>query len=164
MNLYDASKSHLHQNNPEPLVSCIIIFLNGAAFLAEAVESVLAQSYSHWELWLVDDGSTDESTQIARTYAAQYPNVFYLEHEGHGNQGMSASRNLGIRHARGQFVAFLDADDLWLPTKLAEQVALLLAHPSAGMVYGRTQIWHSWQENGGTRPDYFYDLGVMPNT
>jgi len=167
MNLQEASHSPLAQvaqDCSEPLVSCIIIFLNAAAFLVEAVESVLAQSYAQWELWLVDDGSADASTEIARCYAAQYRNIYYLEHEAHSNQGMSASRNLGVHHARGEFVAFLDADDVWLSSKLAEQVALLLAHPSAGMVYGRTQIWYSWQETPEARADFFYELGVTPNT
>jgi glycosyltransferase involved in cell wall biosynthesis len=147
----------------DALVSCIIIFLNGAPFLDEAIESVLGQSYGHWELWLVDDGSTDGSSETARRFAAKYPNIYYLEHEGHSNQGMSASRNLGIRHARGTYVAFLDADDLWLPTKLAEQVTILEAHPAVAMVYGRTLIWYSWQGEKQPHADRFYALGVTPN-
>src|SRR5262249_40041371 len=131
--------------NTEPLVSVIIIFLNAEKFLQEAIESVVAQTYDHWELLLADDGSTDGSTGIARQYADHYPGkVRYLEHAGHQNRGMSASRNLGIRHAVGEYIAFLDADDVWLPHKLEEQVAILNAHPETGMVYGATQVWHSW--------------------
>ncbi|HEX8089705.1 MAG TPA: glycosyltransferase family 2 protein, partial [Blastocatellia bacterium] len=96
------------------LVSVIIIFLNAEEFIAEAIESVFDQTYSDWELLLVDDGSTDASAEIALRYAAGYRGrVRYLEHEGHQNRGMSASRNLGIASARGEFVAFLDADDVW---------------------------------------------------
>ena len=96
------------------LVSCIIIFFNAEKFLGEAIESVFAQTYKNWELLLVDDGSTDDSTTIALNYAEQYPEkVCYLEHEGHQNRGMSATRNLGIRLATGEYIAFLDADDIW---------------------------------------------------
>ena len=122
-----------------PLVSAIIIFLNGARFLEEAIQSVLGQEYAHWELLLVDDGSTDGSSVIALDYARRYPEkIRYLEHEGHQNRGMSASRNLGIRGARGAYVGFLDADDIWLPHKLAEQVALLESLPQRPLSYGRS--------------------------
>src|SRR4051812_27035882 len=114
---------------PAGLVSVITIFLDGERFLAEAVDSLLAQTYADWELLLVDDGSSDGSTAIARAYAAGRPErIRYLEHEGHANLGMSASRNLGLQHARGEYVAFLDADDVYRPEKLERQVALLQAH------------------------------------
>jgi hypothetical protein len=120
-----------------PSVSIIIIFLNAEKFLEEAVESVLRQTFLDWELFLVDDGSTDRSTEMARSYAGRLPGkVVYLEHEGHVNRGMSASRNLGIAQARGEFVALLDADDIWFPEKLETQVRILSAHPGVGMVAG----------------------------
>ena len=133
----------------QPLVSCIIIFLNaGEKFFLEAIESIFAQTYNNWELLLVDDGSTDESTKIALDYAEKYAEkVRYLEHEGHQNRGMSAARNLGIRHAKGDYIAFLDADDVWLPKKLEEQIPILETHPEAAMLYGRTQLWFSWTGN-----------------
>lgn len=138
--------------NNKPLVSCIIIFFNaGEKFFVEAIESIFAQTYDHWELLLSDDGSTDESTEIALRYTQQYPEkVHYLEHEGHQNRGMSATRNLGIRHARGEYIAFLDADDIWLPHKLEQQVPILESHPEAAMLYGRTQYWFSWMKNNPT--------------
>jgi len=139
-----------------PLVSIIIIFLNAADFLDEAVESVLAQTYENWELFLVDDGSTDMSSQIARQYSLQYPKkVTYLEHPDHRNKGKGASRNLGIRKARGEFVAFLDADDIWLPNKLEEQVEIISSYPEAGMLYGNTLYWFSWT---GNREDFSKDF------
>lgn len=128
-----------------PLVSVVTIFLDASAFLDEAVESVVAQTYDRWELLLVDDGSRDGSSAMARAWAARHPDrIRYLEHEGHANRGMSASRNLGVLHARGQVVAFLDADDVYLPDKLERQVALLVSHPEADVVYGATQYWFSW--------------------
>src|SRR5215216_3945677 len=129
----------------ESLVSCIVTFLNTEGFLGEAIESVLAQTHENLELVLVDDGSTDGSTKVARRYAERFPEkVRYLEHEGHENRGAAASRNLGLRQARGEYIALLDADDVWLPNKLQEQVAILDSHPEVGMVYGLSQYWHSW--------------------
>ncbi|MBI2487676.1 MAG: glycosyltransferase family 2 protein [Deltaproteobacteria bacterium] len=150
----------------ESIVSVIIIFLNAEKFLEEAIESVFAQTYDNWELLLVDDGSTDGSTRIALKHAEKYPGkVFYLEHDSHLNRGMSASRNLGIRHARGNYIAFLDADDVWFPQKLEQQVAILNSQPEAAMVYGRTQIWYTWTNNPkDRRRDYMVDLGIRPNT
>src|SRR5262249_39242789 len=105
-----------------PEVSVVVIFLNEARFLPEAVDSVFAQTHECWELLLVDDGSMDASSSIARRIAELHPGrVRYLEHDGHVNRGRSSSRNLGIHHARGQFVAFLDADDVWFPRKLERQ-------------------------------------------
>lgn len=131
-----------------PLVSGIIIFLNGEEFFEEAIQSVFAQTYENWELLLVDDGSTDRSTEIAKRYAEKYPSkVRYLEHEGHQNKGMSATRNLGIKHAQGEYIAFLDADDVWVPNKLEQQVAIMQEHTEAAMCYGPTLFWFSWPGN-----------------
>jgi glycosyltransferase involved in cell wall biosynthesis len=132
-----------------PLVSVVIIFLNAEKFFEEAIESVLAQTYADWELLLVDDGSTDASIAIGQSYAQRYPHkIFYLEHANHQNRGMSASRNLGIRQSRGSYIAFLDADDVYLPHKLERQVRLLEAQSTAAMVYGPTQNWYSWTGQG----------------
>jgi glycosyltransferase involved in cell wall biosynthesis len=98
---------------------------------------------------LVDDGSSDGSTSIALGYAQRFSHsVRYIEHECHANRGMSASRNLGIRYARGSFIAFIDADDMWEPTKLSEQVAIMEAHPNLGMVCGAVRYWGSWAGKG----------------
>ena len=126
-------------------VSVILPFHNAAPFLGEAVESVFAQTYDDWELLLVDDGAADGSSGIARSYAEQdSARVRYLQHEGGTNRGMSASRNLGLAQARGSHVAFLDGDDVWLETKLEEQLAMLAAAPEAAMVFGTIEWWHSW--------------------
>lgn len=152
--------NHPGQQKDSPLVSVIIIFLNEEQFLEEAVESVLAQTYSHWELLLVDDGSTDRSTEIARRYEQKYPDkIRYLEHPHHENRGMSAARNLGIRNARGRYIAYLDGDDVWLPEKLARQVGILCEHPEAVMVYGPLLCWYSWTGNAEDRgKDFLYGL------
>jgi len=150
----------------KPLVSVIIIFLNAERFMEEAIDSVLQQTYADWELLLVDDGSSDASTQIARGFAARLPaRVRYLEHDRHVNLGKSASRNLGIRDARGEFIAFLDADDVWLPHKLEEQVSILSAQPEAVMLYGRTQKWFGWTGSAeDIEKDALTQLAVEPET
>src|SRR5947199_3338239 len=148
-----------------PLVSVILIFFNAEEFIQEAIESVFAQTYKAWELLLVDDGSTDGSRTIAGRWAAKYrERIYHLEHAGHENRGMSASRNLGIAKARGDLIAFLDADDVWLPYKLERQVAELGSHPEAGTIYGPTQWWYSWSGSPeDLQRDYIHELGVQPN-
>jgi glycosyltransferase involved in cell wall biosynthesis len=152
--------------NDRPLVSAIIIFLNTERYIEEAIESVFAQTYENWELLLVDDGSTDGSTEIARGYAERHPQkVRYLEHPGRENRGMSASRNLGVRQAGGEYVAFLDADDAWLERKLEEQVRILDSRPETAMVYGNTLYWHSWTGKAeDLERDHVPDLGVPTET
>jgi glycosyltransferase involved in cell wall biosynthesis len=136
------------------MVSVIIIFLNAGKFIREAIDSVFAQTHRDWELLLVDDGSTDASTAIAHEYVARHPDrVRYFEHPGHVNRGMSATRNLGIRHARGAFIALLDADDLWLPMKLERQLALFARHPEVGMVYGAPEEWGEWETGPEVIPE-----------
>ncbi len=141
-----------------PTVSVVIIFKDEERFLAEAIDSVRAQTFADWELLLVDDGSTDGSSEIARMAAAGdqgcrsegdatvpgLHRVRYLEHPGHANRGMSASRNLGVVNAVGRYVASLDGDDVWLPGKLASQVAALDRHPDAAMVYSPLLRWRTW--------------------
>lgn len=146
-----------------PVVTAIIIVLNGAEFIAEAITSIADQTWPSWELVVVDDGSTDATRSIVTTFVDRHPGRIQLvQHDDQRNHGMSASRNLGLASARGDYVAFLDADDVWLPTKLAEQVAILQTEPTTAMVYGRTLMWHSWQ-SPAARADYYFDLGVQPD-
>jgi len=147
-----------------PLVSVIIPFFNAQRFIGEAIDSVFAQSYNNWELILVDDGSTDHSSEIARQRAEGHSQVTYLDHKDHANRGACASRNLGVRVARGDYIALLDADDVWLPLKLEQQMVILASQPEAGMVYGATQYWYSWTgEPETTERDYVRSLGVPPH-
>jgi glycosyltransferase involved in cell wall biosynthesis len=145
-------------------VSVIVPFWNAGAFLEEAIASVLAQTFASWELLLIDDGSNDGSTEIAQRSAARFPGkIRYLEHEGHENHGVAASRNAGVRHGTSRYIAFLDADDVWLPTKLARQTAIMESEPDAAMVCGPSQFWYSWtgQPEDAAR-DYVKDLRIAP--
>lgn len=150
-----------------PAVSVVMPFWNAERFLDEAIGSVFAQTRGDWELLLVDDGSTDRSTAIAREAASRHRDrVRYFEHPGHENRGASAARNLGIGQAVGRYVAFLDADDVWLPQKLERQVAMLDGRPDAALLYGRTQYWYSWTGRPEDRGrDKVVGLGcVQPGT
>jgi glycosyltransferase involved in cell wall biosynthesis len=148
----------------EGLVSVIIGFLNTERFLEEAIESVLDQSYDHWELLLVDDGSTDRSTHIARAHAKTHGRIRYLDHPNHEYRGISAPRNLGIRHANGSFVAFIDSDDVWLAGKLERQMAIMASRPEAAMVYGINRYWRSWSgDHGADGRDFGMPHGIPSN-
>ena len=148
-----------------PRVSVVTIFCNAERFLEEAIASVLEQSFEDWELILVDDGSKDRSTEIAHEFTAQNPaRIRYVDHPGHENRGMSASRNHGVDQARGDWIALLDADDVWLPEKLEEQLALLKEEPRAAMVYGRTLYWWEWAGTDSRRQDRIQSHGISGNT
>lgn len=110
-----------------PLVSVIIPVHNGAHFLGAALESVFAQDYEPLEVIVADDGSTDDSVAVARGF----PGVRCLEL---AKGGVSRARNLAVASSNGEWLAFLDADDTWLPDKLSGQMALADAHPAAGFV------------------------------
>ena len=126
-------------------MSVIIPFFNVGNFLEETIASVFAQTYKHWQLLLIDDGSSDDGTDIARRCANENPGrVLYFDHYQHRNRGVCCSRNLGVKHATGEYLALLDADDVWLPHKLERQLAILRAHPAAGLVFGVSQYWVSW--------------------
>ena len=111
---------------------------NAAATLAATVASVRAQSFADWEMLIVDDGSTDGSRALAERLAAEEPRLRLLGW-GRRNRGAAAARNAGIRAARGRFIAFLDADDLWYPEKLARQIGYMRARarPSVFASYRR---------------------------
>jgi len=112
-----------------PLITIIIPCYNGADFVGATLESVLQQTHEHLQIVVVDDGSTDESASVIQSFADQRIEYIYQE-----NQGLSAARNTGIRHTKGQFVNFLDADDLFLPEKLQLQLEFLQQHPAYGLV------------------------------
>jgi glycosyltransferase involved in cell wall biosynthesis len=122
------------------LVTTIIPVYNRPAHLKEAVASVLEQDYRPVEIVIVDDASTDGSTlRTARALAALHPEIAVIESPS--NQGPGAAREIGRRHARGEFIQYLDSDDLLLPGKFADQVRALEEDPQAGICYGLSLAW-----------------------
>jgi glycosyltransferase involved in cell wall biosynthesis len=119
-----------------PLISCIVPVFNGERYLGEALDSILAQTYRPLEIIVADDGSTDGTAAVVATYDDR---VRYLWQT---NAGPAAARNLGLRVVQGEFVAFLDADDLWHQEKLARQMARFEARPDLEMVV--TQARNFW--------------------
>ena len=115
------------------LVSIIIPCYNYGWLISETLESVLAQTYQDWECLIIDDGSIDNSREVAEKYL-QRDARFHYHYQT--NQGMSAARNNGLAMANGEYVQFLDADDLLVPNKLSVQVDYLETHPTADLVYG----------------------------
>ena len=137
----------------EPLVSVIMPVFNAEAFVAEALGSVLNQDYQPFEVLVVNDGSEDGSGAIVRSFDG----VRYFEQE---NQGASSARNFAARHANGEFVAFVDADDVVPPDKLTVQVGYLLAHHEIAAVLGR-QHWMQ-EPPGAVRDSVYGDLDGIP--
>jgi glycosyltransferase involved in cell wall biosynthesis len=115
------------------LISCIIPVYNGERYLGEAIDSILAQTSRPLEIIVVDDGSTDGTAEVAAGYGDR------LSYVRQNNAGPAAARNLGLNLAQGEFVAFLDADDLWHPEKLRRQMARFQARPELDYCVGYVQ-------------------------
>lgn len=112
----------------QPLVSVVMPAYNAEAYLREAVESALGQTYENLEVVIVNDGSTDSTPELARSFG---PRVRVFDQE---NGGIANARNTAIRHARGSIIALLDADDVWMPTRIERCVDLLQSDPALGFV------------------------------
>ncbi|HEY9809668.1 MAG TPA: glycosyltransferase [Halomicronema sp.] len=124
-----------------PQVSVIIPSYNCERYIVEAIESVLNQTYTEYEIIVIDDGSTDNTRLVLEPYIEK---IHYIYQE---NQGVSAARNRGIKEAKGEFIAFLDADDFFiLPTKLEEQVACFHKQPEVGIVQSGWCFVNEWRE------------------
>jgi glycosyltransferase involved in cell wall biosynthesis len=153
-----------------PLVSVIMPCFNHARYVEESIKSVLNQTERDLELILVDDGSTDGSPEVIEATSAGNGRVKPLYHPT--NQGASHSRNDGLNHATGEYVAFCDADDLWLPEKLEKQLELFSRFPVVDIAYSDTKIINSAGEETGAlfsdrfpvpgsgNGNLFYDLCV----
>ncbi len=141
--------------NP-PLVSVIIPVYNCEDYLAEAIESVLAQSYQPLDVNVVDDGSTDRSAVVARGFAS--PVRYYFQPNG----GIGAARNRGTELARGSFFAFLDADDRWVEDKLERQMAAFEADPALDIVFGHVRQFHSPELPEGLKERTRIPADLMP--
>jgi glycosyltransferase involved in cell wall biosynthesis len=120
----------------KPKVSVIMPVLNGKRFIAEAIESILAQTYTHYELVVVDDGSTDETAEIVHSFAHRLE-LRYVRHAK--PKGIAPSMNDGVRNATGDLISFLDHDDAWLPEFLQTQAGYLVEHPDVAMVHSDFQ-------------------------
>src|SRR5712692_3360085 len=132
---------HSRQETSEdrPLVSVVVPLYNGGTYIESTLKSILSQSYDHYEILVVDDGSTDNGLAKVSTLMENFPGqIRLLNHPDRGNHGIAASRNLAIRNARGTYVAFVDQDDMWVPEKLERQVEALQRFPEAAFVYAKS--------------------------
>jgi len=127
----------------QELVSVVIPAHNNGAFVPQAIESVLAQSYRHHEIIVVDDGSTDNTRETLKPYLGRITYIFQ------DNRGPAVARNRGVRHSQGAYIAFLDADDVWLEDKLDRQMQFFREHKDVGLVFGELE---HWPENGKSIP------------
>lgn len=125
------------------MVSIIVPVYNGERHIASALQSVFGQYYHSFEVIVVDDGSSDGSAAIVRSFPVRY--IYQC------NEGVAAARNAGIAASGGEFIALLDQDDLWLPSKLTRQIGHLLGHPELGYVLSRLEFF---LETGVERPSW----------
>jgi len=142
----------------KPLFSVIMPVYNGEAFLAEAIRSVLGQTFSGWELIIIDDGSQDNSYEKALVFSKEDDRIRVLQHTGGANKGVSASRNLGIKHAQGKWIALLDADDRWFPEKLEVQAEILKNNREIAMLYSRGERF--FEDYSGPQKNKQYGSGI----
>jgi glycosyltransferase involved in cell wall biosynthesis len=138
------------------LVSVIIPVYNCERYLAEAIESVLAQSYQPIEIIVIDDGSTDGSDQVAKRFS---PLVQYFYQP---NSGLGVARNSGVNLARGDYLAFLDADDIWMKDKLILQIAAFQGNPGLDFVFGHVQQFISPELDENQKSNLYCPDEKMP--
>lgn len=141
-----APSNRAEEDTSPPLVSVVIPTHNAAQFIGEAIDSALRQDYPNKEIIVVDDGSTDHTLDIARSYQGKVSVI------AQANQGAAVARNTGLDAAQGEFIAFLDSDDLWLPGKLTAQVNHLLQHPDIDLVFSRWHVWKPGPDGTFTMP------------
>lgn len=116
-----------------PLISVIVPAYNAETFIAETIDSILSQTYPNIEILVVDDGSQDSTPEIVKAFAEKNQNIILLQQL---NKGVASARNLAIEKSKGEYIAPIDADDIWFPKKLEKQMQLMLeSDPSLGMVY-----------------------------
>lgn len=137
---------------PEPRISVVIPTYNRQELLIEAIGSVLAQTYQDFEIIVVDDGSTDNTEEKIQPYLSR---VRYIKQR---NQGVAAARNAGIRHAKGEYLCFLDSDDIWLPEKLSTQIAFADKHPQYGLIATEIQGIDDSKKKVGTNKAAKYTI------
>ncbi len=133
------------ENNTK-LVSIIIPAYNAEQFIDSTIRSVISQTYTHWELIVIDDGSMDDTKIIVEKLINFNNQIKYISQK---NSGVSSARNNGIKHANGVYLAFLDADDLWRSTNLEEKVKHLNAHQNVGLVHAPMEIVNQNSQSQG---------------
>jgi glycosyltransferase involved in cell wall biosynthesis len=148
----------------QPLISCIIPVFNGERYLGESLDSVFNQSYRPLQVIVVNDGSTDQTTEIARSYGNR---LILLQQP---NRGSAAAKNHGIRAAEGKYIAFLDADDLWHSEKLARQMTRLRNRVEITLCFTRFQnFWmpelaeeeHRYRNSRLSQPQSAWSIGTL---
>jgi glycosyltransferase involved in cell wall biosynthesis len=122
----------------DELVSIIIPTYQSERFISDAIDSVLAQTFKDYEIIIIDDGSTDHTQEVLKKYS-DLENIKLI---WQSNQGPAAARNFGIKKSSGEYIAFLDADDIWLPNKLERQIHFLEKHPLIDLVYCDSYIFN----------------------
>ena len=139
----------------QPLISVIMPCYNMASYISDSIKSVVAQTYPHWELLIVDDASTDETVKIIESYSQTDSRIrFAIKKQ---NSGIADTRNQCIQMAQGQFLAFLDADDIWHPEKLEKQLGFMM-EKNVGFTYS-TYDWID--EDGKTLNKYINTIGNL---
>ena len=141
----------------QPLVSIIMPAYNAELHIAESIESVISQTYSNWELLITDDRSTDNTQQIINEYAIKDQRIRQFINEQNGGAGVA--RNNSIKQANGRFIAFLDADDLWLPEKLTKQISFMLTNNYA-FTFTAYQKLEQGELRGTIKPPTFTNYNI----
>ena len=132
----------MSQSQPSPLVTVIIPSYNTGATIGRTIDSILSTGYTNLQLIVVDDGSKDDSLEVIKRYAAQNDWIEFHTHPGGRNKGIAATRNLAISHARGEYVAFVDADDTFLPNRFDVCIPKMEADNSINVIYEPYRLVH----------------------
>lgn len=122
-------------------ISIITASYNYQDYIKEAIESVLAQTYSDWELIIVDDGSSDNSAQIIESYLPKDSRIKFLMHPNKQNKGLLETLKLGISQVKGDYVAFLESDDIWRENYLEEKLKIAQQYPNAGVIFNDVELF-----------------------
>ncbi|XVJ50914.1 MAG: glycosyltransferase [Vampirovibrio sp.] len=122
-------------------IAIITASYNYAHLISETIDSILAQTHDDWELIIVDDGSSDDSLNVIQAYVNQYPNIHLFQHEGGVNKGLKETVRLGLEKATGEYVAFLESDDLWVDSHLEKKVAILKQTPDLVFMFNDVQLF-----------------------
>ena len=144
-----------------PLVSIITPVYNHGSYINSCIESVLAQTFPGWEMIIMDDGSTDETGDIVKTYTQRDERIRYFRQENKGIFRLGETYNQALSYARGEYISILEGDDLWMPDKLERQVAMLEADPMIVLAWGQAgSVRHESDEKIDLKPDVY---GINPS-